>query len=295
MRLALAQMSVVDDLRTNLETILKLVKAASTRGADIALFPECALTGYLGISRSSLAELEPLEVHVALERVGSAAAEHGVAVVMGQYFKRCGAWFNNAVFFDRSGKLRTSYDKCHLVDEDCYHVAPGLARPEVVDFEGTRVSLGICHDLRYPEHVRCAAMQGSQVHLHCFYGIRHVRDLRDQEVYDAHLCTRASENGLFLAATNASAHEQMVRSQVRNPEGRLVLRAESWSDELMLCDIDPSTAREGWVSRRRDDLYPLGSSPAPATYFERGVWQTQPYMIRHDRNLLSIPPRKESA
>jgi predicted amidohydrolase len=288
-KIALAQMTVGPTLAENLDTVERMIDQASRDGAQLVLFPECCLTGYMGFSIDSLDVLDPKRIHDAVGRVQRRCAERQIAAVTGQYVRRCGRWYNNAVFIDSDGSLALSYDKTHLVDADCYYVEPGHAPASVHQSRlGVRISLGICHDIRYPEHVRMAALRGSQLHCHLFYGARNQADLRDQEVYDAHLTTRAAENRVVVLAANASEREQMVRSQARDCDGRLIARAESWQAELLLGEVDVSSAGLGWLQKRRQDLYVFEAREAQAgrSYFERGLWARHAHMIEHDRHLL---------
>src|SRR5262245_35419708 len=121
MKLALAQIEIVGSVKRNFEKMCSVVDDAAGR-ADVVVFPESSLTGYLGISLESLDQLDAREIHACLETLQALCRDRKVAVVTGQYFKRCGRWYNNAVFIDAGGALRASYDKCNLVDQDCYHV-----------------------------------------------------------------------------------------------------------------------------------------------------------------------------
>src|SRR5882757_9330131 len=97
MIVAIAQMSVLPSMSRNLDEILSVVRAASEQRADVVVFPETALTGYLGFSQTRLDDLAPMAVQDALTRLRAECRLRGIAVVVGQYFKRCGRWYNNGV------------------------------------------------------------------------------------------------------------------------------------------------------------------------------------------------------
>jgi predicted amidohydrolase len=286
MRIALAQIELTPSLELNTAAVLDTLERAQQGGADIVLFPECVLTGYLGFERLVLDSLDPAAVHDAVIGVQQQCARRSIGAVIGQYFKRCGRWYNNAVAIGRRGELLASYDKLQLVDRDCYEVAPG-EHCAVFEFDGARCSMAICHDIRYPEVLRQYGNAGVQVHFHLFYGGRSpgAQAQRYQAQYDAHLVTRAVENGFFLAAANAAMNEQMVRSQARDCEGRSLQIAQGPGAELLFVEVDPAQAGDGWASKRRDDLFPDTPSSGRRSYFERGVWEHKGYMIRHDKNL----------
>jgi predicted amidohydrolase len=292
MRIAIAQIPVTDTLESNLAVVLRTLEDAADRKADVVLFPETALTGYLGFDRTTLVDLAPVRVHQAIWDIQAACKRLAIACVVGQYFKRCGNWYNNAVAIGKQGELLGSYDKCQLVDSDCYEVAPGDAAA-IFMLDGVRCSMAVCHDIRYPEILRQYGAAGVQVHFHLFYGLRERGESarKYQEQYDAHLITRAVENGFFLIGANVAKEEQMVRSQIRDPEGACVVIGESWQPQLLIAEIDERRGGDGWAAKRRDDLFASFAQQRPKSYFERGVWDHKDYMIHfHGMAPEKLPP-----
>jgi predicted amidohydrolase len=269
-------MVVTPDLHRNTAKVLTLLQQARDAACDVVVFPETCLTGYLGVSLQSLEDLDPIAVHRAVETVREKCAELHIAATVGQYFKRCGLWYNNAVFIDKQGVVLASYDKCQLVDKDAYEVQPGQGLG-TFSFMGQNCSVAICHDIRYPEILRWLAIQGSTIHFHLFYGPRGPSRVGDQSAYDAHLLTRAVENGLFIAAANAATEEQMVRSQARHPDGSMIAVAGDCQEQLIVCEIDFQSVQHRWVTKRRDDLFEFSLAPRPQqSFFERAPWNIQP-------------------
>ena len=289
MRVGVAQMPISGDLGVNLDYIANRIAQASEAGADVLLCPETALTGYLGISRTELPSLPPEDVHDSIEKLRSVCRTHSCALVVGQYFKRCGLWYNNAVVIDRAGRVVASYDKAHLVDLDCYEVAPGRTRA-IFELDGIKSSLAICHDIRYPDLLADYGDQSVQVHFHLFYGLRSPSNLSAHDEYDALLRVRASENGFYIVAANVAENEQMVRSQVVDPFGQRLAKAQSWTEEVIICDIDPEKSGDSWNRKRRFDLPRSSTGSNQQSFFEQGVWERKPYMIKHDRSLKSDAP-----
>lgn len=284
MRIAIAQIEITGDVRINLDKMKSEMRVASKNGADIILFPECALTGYLGFEINNLDSLDPRVVHEAIFELQDHCKELGIGCISGQYFKRCGSWYNNAVAIGRDGKLLVSYDKYQLVDLDCYHITPGQT-PALFEFDGATCSIAICHDVRYPEVLRQYGAAGSQFHFHLFYGARERGESakRYQSQYDAQVATRAVENGFFVFAANATLDEQMVRSQARDPEGQCIAIAPSYESITFFVEADPRVAGDGWAKKRRDDLFTAEPIHSRMSYFERGVWEHKRYMITHRR------------
>ena len=288
MKVAVCQIVIKDDLNFNFNQMKKFILNASAKEADLVVFPESCLTGYLGISLSSLESLDLDLIHIYLNELSAMAKSQHIAIVTGQYLKRCGNWYNNVIFIGKDGLCKNSYDKCHLIDKDCYYVKPGEP-PEVFNVENVNFMLGVCHDIRYAEHAMWGAIQGAQVYINPFYGFRVPEaSKKTQEIYNSMLATRAVENGLYILGPNAANNEQMVRSQIRNPQGYAEIMSDTVDEDLLICDINPELAGHGWIKRRRSDLYTFQkTSNCRQSFFDKGYWQKEGYMINHDNNLLN--------
>ena len=79
--------------------------------------------------------------------------------------------YNTSVLIDRSGELKAIYRKIHLFDIDWVgkvtyreseSVTPG-SDVVVADFEGWKVGLSICYDLRFPELYRKMVEAGAEL------------------------------------------------------------------------------------------------------------------------------------
>ena len=46
MKIAAYQFAVTSDIDINFDTVVKAVRAATEKGIELVIFPECALTGY---------------------------------------------------------------------------------------------------------------------------------------------------------------------------------------------------------------------------------------------------------
>lgn len=288
MRVAVNQMLITANIQDNFNKMMKFIEAANKNKCDLTVFPESCLTGYLGISLRSLNDLDIREIIVYLDKISKSAAEYGIAIVTGQYLKRCGNWYNNLICFDKTGKAVCSYDKAHLIDDDCYHITPGEA-PSIFQLDNANFMLGVCHDIRYAEHAMWGAINGAKIYINPFYGFRNPScSDKTQEIYNAMLATRAVENGMYIIAPNAANNEQMVRSQIRSPEGYSLAICDSYNEHILYCDINPDLAGKGWVLRRRSDLYSISvTTPNRESYFAKAYWQKQYYNINHNDSILN--------
>jgi predicted amidohydrolase len=160
-RVAAIQMKFAPTIEENLGKIERLLSEAARRRADVALFPECATTGYA----RDMSLLKPEEIAEALESVSRMADRFRMNVLIGSPVFGRGALHNCLVVFDRLGNVEHCYAKCHLTERDRTHFAPGNA-VALFEIDGIRATTVICHERRYPELVRLAVMAGARILFH---------------------------------------------------------------------------------------------------------------------------------
>ncbi len=154
MRVALCQLAVTKDPKTNLERARAAVAEAAAGGARLAVLPEATLVRF---GRDALAAAEPLDGPF-VSGLAEAAREHGVAVLAGVFEPSGdGRVYNTAVAIEADGSLAGSYRKIHLFDSfggrESELVRPGDT-PVVVGLAGLRLGLVTCYDVRFPELAR---------------------------------------------------------------------------------------------------------------------------------------------
>jgi len=239
-RIALAQVNpTVGDLAGNTKLVVEWIERARKADADIVCFPELVITGYPpedlvlkpSFVRDNLAQLDLV-----------ARASRGIAVVVG-FVDRDGDLFNAAAFI-HDGEIKAVYHKVFLpnygvFDEKRYFV-PGHRAP-IVRLDGVPIGISVCEDCWFPagpmaweaEHGAhlLININGSPYH----YGKRAPRE--------AMVGGRAAAYGAFVAWVNTvGGQDELVfdgNSVVFDPHGRQVAHAESFAEDLLVCDIDP--------------------------------------------------------
>jgi len=149
---ATCQFPVEPDPPANLAHVLKLIRQAAEAGADLAHFPECALSGYGTADWPSWDGFDWAALDDALAQVREAARDAGIWVALGSACRPAPASrpLNSLFVIDRSGQLAARYDKRRCSVNDLRAFAPGT-RPVVVEIEGVRCGLLICLDWSFPE------------------------------------------------------------------------------------------------------------------------------------------------
>lgn len=94
-RVAAVQMEFRPTVAANLDSILEHLGQAAEVGADVVLFPECAVTGY----GKALEQLAADEVEGALAEIARAARRTECNVLVGAPTFERGRWYNSLVAY----------------------------------------------------------------------------------------------------------------------------------------------------------------------------------------------------
>jgi deaminated glutathione amidase len=176
---ATCQFPVGADIRANLGYVRRQMRAASRRGADVAHFPEAALSGYAGTDFDSFAGFDWDELSRATSAVLACAREAGIWVVLGSAHRLgSGHKPHNCLYIiDSSGQIVDRYDKMFCGggpdgrSGDLAHYSPG-GHFSVWTVNGVRCGALICYDYRFPELYRWYKKQGVDLVFHSFHAAR---------------------------------------------------------------------------------------------------------------------------
>src|SRR3954447_15627698 len=251
MRLALAQINtVVGDLDGNRRLILQRLAEAGEAGAELALFPELAVTGYPpedlllrpGFIRAAAASLHAI----------AAETKDVVAVVGFPHFDRD---LFNACAVCADGEVKAVYRKRFLpnygvFDEERYFASG--RELVLLELGDTLVGLTICEDMWQPgPPATDLALAGAELLVNVSASPFHVgREIEREEMF----VTRARDNASFVAFCNAvGGQDELIfdgHSCVLDDEGEVVARAPGFEEALLVVDVEP----EAVIGRRLRDV-----------------------------------------
>ncbi|MBX6312466.1 MAG: carbon-nitrogen hydrolase family protein [Isosphaeraceae bacterium] len=234
LRVAAVQFRSSRDLDENVGRIREHIRRCAERGIRVAVFPECALTGYFeDVATSTTAE----QLAEAERRIADACREAGVYAVVGTPCRVGEKLYNSAVVFDPSGRVIERYHKVQLAER---WPDPG-DHLSAFPIDGLLCSIIICHDERYPELVRLPVLAGSRV---VFY-ISHESGIRQESKiapYRAQIQARAVENTVYVVHANAPANDDLTgshgQSRVIAPDGTILGEASMFQEEVITADLD---------------------------------------------------------
>ena len=172
MRIAVAQQTSTPDTEANLQWMEARIAEAAAGGARLIAFPENA--PFMGPEAARLAARERAD-GPSMRGIAEAARNNGIGVLVGSFAEAgpdAGHTYNTSLLFDAGGSLIGRYRKMHLFDvtvsadtiyRESASVAAGEPEAVVVEFEGWRLGLSICYDLRFPELYRALSAAGAEV------------------------------------------------------------------------------------------------------------------------------------
>ncbi len=238
LRVASVQMRSTRDWKKNLKRIGHELQACAERGARVAVFPECAVSGYFedAATRLSAADLQEAE-----DAIAGSCERYKIYAIVGMPWREGRNLYDSAIVLGPDGTVIERYHKLQLAEA---WPAPG-DHLSVFPVDGHLCSIIICHDERYPELVRLPVLAGAQV---VFY-LSHESGLRQERKinpYRAQIQARAVENTVFVVQANAPANDDLSgshgQSRIISPDGNIVKEASIFNEEILVGPIDLAKA-----------------------------------------------------
>jgi len=256
-KLALAQISSKrENKKENLRKIEEFTKKARKKAADVVIFPELSLTGY--VVHDQIYELAETIPGQSTQRIEDIAKKTGTYIIFGMpelSEKTEATIFNTAVFVGPKGiigKYRKMYLPTHSVFEEKRYFRPGY---QTAAFNTTLGNIGlcICYDIFFPEICRLTRLKGAEL-IVCISASPAVR----RSYFEILTAARALENTAFLAYVNLTGVEDGLQfwggSRLVGPTGDLLAKAKYDEEDLVICEVDYSDIRptETFIPTLRD-------------------------------------------
>jgi len=256
----------ITENRENLNRITQEARTAAASGADLVVFPECALTGYVfGSREEALPFMEPIP-GPGTSKLADCCRELGIHIVVGLLEieeERC---FNAAVLVGPGG-LVGKYRKNHLpflgVDR---FIDPGDSPFAVHRTPIGNIGIHICYDCNFPESARVMALQGADI-LALPTNWPGGRGNIARYVVN----TRALENKVHVVAVDRVGEERGVRflgrSKIVNAWGDTLAEGSKANEEIIYGEVSLAEARRkhivvkpgefevDYIRDRRPELY----------------------------------------
>lgn len=249
MRIACVQMDIAfADPERNRTRMADRFVEARRGGADLAIFPECAVTGYCFDSRAEALPLaEPLP-GPSVEFFSRVCREHGGRALFGLIERDGDAAFNAAALVGPSG-LIASYRKVHLPYLGVDRFLDFGDRPFAVhDLGDLRLGINICYDSGFPESSRVMALAGADL-----IALPTNWPTGAETLAEHAIAVRALENVIYYAAVNRIGEERgfrfIGRSRICDPTGKTLAVGSDSEEQILYAEIDPQRSRRKTIVR----------------------------------------------
>lgn len=289
--LAVAQMGPVNLADTRESVVARLVemlREGASRGAELVVFPETALTTFF--PRYWMSDEEATErffessmPSAATQPLFDAAQQLGVGFYLG-YAEVTpeGRRFNTAILVDRAGKIVGKYRKIHLPGHSDHKVDAPFQHLEKKFFEvgdlgipvfeafDTRVGMCLCNDRRWPETWRVMALQSAELGILGYntpsWNIHwneppHLR----MHTHLVSLQAAAYQNGMWIGAAAKCGFEDGFHmiggSVIVAPSAEIMAQSLTEDDEVIFANINLT-----WAENIRNHVFNFAKHRRPENY-----------------------------
>ena len=209
MKISLVQVDASQDKEANVAKALDFLGEAAEAGTDIVCFPE--MFSFHGGDQLEHAETDAESGTVETFRV--AARQCGIGIILGSVMVRTDApkvVTNTCFVIGRDGEIIHRYDKIHMYDvmrEDIIVRESDTTKPGTsigsFEFDGVRMGVGICYDLRFPKYFQALALAGAEI----IFLPSHFRKATGAVAWDVLTRARAIENQAYFFACDQTGGE----------------------------------------------------------------------------------------
>ena len=245
-KLALAQTKPrLGDLKWNMQNHIETAERAATEGANLILFPELSMTGY--VVRDLNSELAMKSDDTFFEPLKAFSRKASVA--FGAIIRDDTGAIRNAVLYMEDGTLKHVHSKVYLptygLFEEQRYFLPGKM-VQAFDTKFGKIGLLICEDLWHVSLPYLLAVQGAKIILGS--AVSPTRLSGDSEEHSGRQVNSEQHRSLarllsvYIAFANRVGFEDGVNfwggSELVSPHGGVVASAKLFDEDLVVADVD---------------------------------------------------------
>jgi len=241
------------------------MRIAKSRGAHVAHFAECALSGYAGTDFASYEEFDWSLLRECTLEALALARQLRLWIILGSTHRLTGRHkpHNSLYVVTNRGELLDRYDKMFCAGDgsgknlDLAHYSPGN-HFSVFSIADVQCGALICHDYRYPELYREYKRRGVQLVFHSYHAghvaperLRAMREgvgARRHRINNgstlpeitmrAAMHAAAANNYMWISCSNSSARESCWPAFFVRPDGVITGRLRSNTAGVLISTVD---------------------------------------------------------
>jgi len=261
------QQAASQDRDANRQEGVEAVKRAAAQGANVVCFAELAFAPFYPQEQATEETLHLAEAipGPTTELFAACAAELGIVIILNLFERDGQHTYDASPVIDSDGQLLGVTRMVHITDYPCFYeqgyYAPGNHGAPVYQTAFGTIGVAICYDRHYPEYMRALAVAGADV---VFVPQAGATGEWPEGLFEAEMRVAAFQNGYFTALCNRVGRESRLtfagESFVCDPNGKVLARAGSGTEEILLCDLELDMlkqchARRLFLRHRRPELY----------------------------------------
>jgi deaminated glutathione amidase len=248
--IASCQFAVGASIEQNAKQIVAFLHKAKKNDAEIVHFPECALSGYIGVDIDSIDHLDWSLLLEKTKLILDLAGQLRLWVILGSSHRLTAPNrpHNCLYLISPQGEIVDRYDKRFCTEGDLDHYTPGN-RFVTFTVNGLKCALLICFDLRFPELYRALKAEGVQCVFQSFYNARQTKPSIHTHIMRQTMQCRAATNYFWVSMTNSSGYYSPYASCFITPNGKIANQLKQNRPGLMVNTVnseeefyDPSKA-----------------------------------------------------
>lgn len=237
LQVAVTKAPIASDVRVNSALIREQMRLAAVDGAQLVVFAEGALSGYVKRQIRSWNEVDWPAIANETTAIASTAKELSLWVVFGTARQLGGSRpANSLVIINDQGSIVDHYDKRILSATEHRDWFVSGTKAVMVTIDGIKVGFAICIELRFPEIFAEMERFGADLVALASYSA---------DPFDATLVkAQASLFNLYLAfSTPGNDEHRELDSLGVGPNGDELCRANCDRDRPAIFDVDPDNKR----------------------------------------------------
>ena len=272
--IATCQFPVDADIKRNLDYVLRQMKSAYRRGAQLVHFSETCLSGYALREFDSFQGFHWELLRECTRAVMAMAKTLRLWVILGSTHRIEPRYkpHNSLYIINPDGNIVDRYDKMFCCGDksgktdDLKYYSPGHHFC-VFNVEGIRCGVLICHDFRYDELYRVYKKKGVQLMFHSYH-MAHITEEQFKasnyrKLVPATMQTYSANNSVWIVANNSSRPYSCFPGFFVDPEGNIIGRLANNRPGVLIRTVDSSgkfyDASGAWRDRAVNGTYHSGT------------------------------------
>ena len=248
MKIAVCSFEVTGDIKKNVSKIMDMAGKAKSMKTDLAVFPECALTGYPPRDLNCAKDVSNKEIHEGISRLHCFSEENGIAILTGTIWHGENGTRNRACLI-RPDKQNEIYDKRALWGWDRDNFSEGTEKG-IFQFGNIRLGVRICYEIRFPEYFRELYLEKTDADIVLFYDVSDSENRDRYELICGHIRTRAVENVTTMICVYTCGGYPTAPTGIYDRSGRVIKETEPGKEAILIADIEPKEDDFGERGRR---------------------------------------------